>query len=451
MCEHEILRNEDFKGSAMRALALPLAALFALALSACGPQLGSGPGDDVDADPAQPDAHPGTGAGCQTTPQCQDRLVCDPQTNECSDSIACTEHGDCGASAHCASNGTCRKSSTGSPCDDESNCFGGDECFNGFCGCQGTSFTADPVPVNMHIVLDRSNSMQCHVVIHNDNNLDQVGYEDPNSRWQVARGALQQLFNAYDSSISFGLAVYPGLAQVTGVKESAACSTTGGNACNDATSTACSLPSTLEDVRSNAGSAILAEFDQIGPGGCTPSAAGLESQLGYAPLSDPEAENFILYITDGAENCGANSSFNQVTAIQSLRNQDPEVRTFVVGFTSAVNPDELDAAAVAGGMARDGSPRYYQANDAVSLEAALQEIGGRALSCSFTLDSTPPDLDDLFVYIGNQSIIRDTTQQNGWDFDPDTNRVTLYGGACDAAQASTDDVTILAGCPLDID
>jgi hypothetical protein len=375
----------------MRArLALPLAALLVLALSACGPQVGSGPGgDDVDADPARPDAHPGTGSGCQTTPQCQGRLVCDPQTSECSDSIACTEHSDCGDAAHCADNGTCRKSQTGSPCDDESDCFGADDCFGGFCGCEGTSFVADPVPVNMLMVLDRSNSMQCHI----DGTDNKVGASDPNSRWQAALGAIDALLTSYDDAIKFGFAVYPGLATGPQEPDTALCVGSG----NCTASAQCTTGDRVVEVQSNAVSLIrnVLSGGTVDPGGCTPSGPSLQAQVGYDRLSNPDEENFILYITDGAENCSLNP--NQVTAIQNLRNQDPEVRTFVVGFTEQVNPTELNAAAEAGGMARDGDIKYYQANDQAALTAALEEIGGLALSCSFTLDSVPPDLNDLFV------------------------------------------------------
>ncbi len=435
---------------------LPIAALALLLASACGPQLGSGPSDDVDADPAAPDAQPGSGAECETTPQCQGRLVCDTESGACSDSLPCTEHADCGDAAHCRDDGTCRKSQTGSPCDDESDCFGGDDCFGGFCGCEGTSFVAEPVPVNMLMVLDRSNSMHCDM--DDPEGVGGIPHTDPNSRWQVALGAIDVLLDDYDDAINFGLAVYPGLGQGQGDTDRALCDdSTPGDACFDETSTACSLPTTIADVdpdASDSSATIRQALSETAPGGCTPSAAALQAQLDYEPLQNPGAENYVLYITDGAENCGHDQTFNQVTVIEDLRAQDPEIRTFVVGFTEDVNPAELNDAADAGGMARDepGVPRYYQANDATALESALEEIGGLALSCSFTLDSVPPDLDDLFVYVGNQSIIRDPDQENGWDYDLDTNRITLYGGACDAAQSgAAEDVNIVHGCPIDVE
>jgi hypothetical protein len=458
-----LVGNEAHKGFAMRArLALFIAASGLSVLSACGPQVGSGPGgeDEADADPARPDAHPGTGSGCETTPQCEGPLVCDRESGECSDSIACSEHSDCGDAAYCTGSGTCRKAQTGSPCDDESNCLGGDDCFNGFCGCEGTAFAADPVPVNMLIVLDRSNSMQCHVEFHDNDNLDKIGFQDPNSRWQGALGAIGSLLGSYDASIAFGLALFPGT-NLTGPagSNSAVCDPGASGFCpDDGDEPACTVGNRAVEVQQGAGSQITNALNQSAnaPAGCTPSGPSLNAQVGYQELADPDAENFVLYITDGAETCENEQSGEfqpgQVTAIANLRNQDPEVRTFVVGFTEAVSAADLNAAAEAGGTARDGQLKYYQANDEAALTAALEEIGGLALSCSFTLDSAPPDLDDLFVYVGNQSIIRDTSQQNGWDFDPATNRVTLYGGSCDAAQSgSAEDVTILHGCPIVVD
>jgi hypothetical protein len=54
------------------------------------------------------------------------------------------------------------------------------------------------------------------------------------------------------------------------------------------------------------------------------------------------------------------------------------IRTFVIGFKQDVDPDGLNAMAQAGGTARAGTEKYYQANDKASLQAALDDIVIRA-------------------------------------------------------------------------
>jgi hypothetical protein len=442
----------------MRArLSLALVAGSFFVLAGCGPQPADAGGEDVDASspaPGAPDAEASGNSECEATPQCPGDRVCDRDTGECTDALACSTHADCGDAAHCSGANTCRKSATGSPCDDASDCRGGDACQGGFCGCQGAFVQIERVPVNMLLVVDRSVSMLCHI----DDPIGEGGlhFTDADSRWQVALGAVDQLLASYADRIDFGLAVYPGteLAGPVAGNVNVICDGSASSTCDDGASQFCAVGDRLVDVQSGAASAIRAALaDPVtSPHGCTPSGAALQAQLGYEGLANPDAENYILYLTDGVENCGATGAENQVSAIEALRAQEPDVRTFVVGFTEDVNPAELTAAAEAGGMARDGAPNYYQADDAAALETALAEIGALAVSCSFALDTAPDDLEDLFVYVDRQSIVRDPTRQDGWDYDPQTQRVTLYGGACDALRGGdADDVTIVYGCPLDID
>ena len=114
------------------------------------------------------------------------------------------------------------------------------------------------------------------------------------------------------------------------------------------------------------------------------------------------------------------------------------VATFVVGFGGGVDPNQLNVFADAGGVPRnDPTTRYYQADDAMGLQMALDQIAGSVVGCSFSLAETPPNVDDLFVFLDDQSVPRDTSHTNGWDYDPATNQITFYGSACDELQAGT--------------
>jgi hypothetical protein len=160
------------------------------------------------------------------------------------------------------------------------------------------------------------------------------------------------------------------------------------------------------------------------PNGGTPAASTLQTMLSERSLEDPERDNFVLLLTDGVPNCndqfpdpypsasctcavtscvGPNSrkgcldKDNVTQQIQALRAKG--IKTIVVGFgaetSSGLGRDVLNAMAAEGGFARacpsgqssecgshgtcDAATqlcqnRFYQANDASELSAALAEI-----------------------------------------------------------------------------
>jgi MYXO-CTERM domain-containing protein len=120
------------------------------------------------------------------------------------------------------------------------------------------------------------------------------------------------------------------------------------------------------------GAQVATYVQQDGPDGeGTPIAASVEAISQADPaLTDTTRDNFVLLVTDGAENCDGMPP----VAVQGLMNRTPQVRTFVVGFGNGVDENELNAMADAGGTARMGDPRYYQADDRPALETALNEI-----------------------------------------------------------------------------
>ena len=175
----------------------------------------------------------------------------------------------------------------------------------------------------------------------------------------------------------------------------------------------------------------------------TPIAENLDSLVDYAGLEDAMRPNYILLVTDGMATCE-----DPVPSVTELRNQDPEIRTFVVGFGGDVDPAQLTAMAMEGGTALPGDPAYYQADDAASLGAAFDDIAGSVLSCEFVLDEVPADIDDLYAFLDMMLVDRDPTHMSGWDYDPATNRVTFYGPACDSIQSGdVETVSIVFGCP----
>ncbi len=366
-------------------------ALFA----ACGPIEGggnNGAGTQSDAGPG-PDAG-GGGNGddsCDSANDCPGDQVCDPDSLTCTDNLPCATHGECGNGAYCTDGGTCADNSTGGPCDESVNCSAGETCVGGFCGCEGLSVEAEPVAPNVLVVLDRSNSMN-----------DEVGGD---SKWDIAGAAMSEILSTYGDRVRFGLSMY---ASVTNP---------GGNFCNagdldvdvgDGTATAVQMAISATEAATN-----------------TPIGATLEARVGYAGLADTAHPNYILLLTDGAETCDG----DRVDAVRTLRNQTPEVKTFVVGFGGEVDEDALNDMATEGGTALPSNPGYYQADDAQALNQAFESIIGTVLACSYQLSEEPSSVDGIFVYFDGAAVERDTTGADGWDHDPASNQVRFSGAS----------------------
>lgn len=273
------------------------------------------------------------------------------------------------------------------------------------------------------IVLDRSLSMS-----------DQL---EGARKWDTARAAVGQMISAA-SGIHFGIEMF----------------SAGLTICNEGT--------IAVNIGPDNASAIQATLPNDPDGLFTQIAGGLRVGGTDPALADPSRSNGIVLITDGVQNCqgalpiGAGPfADDPIAVIKTLFARTPSIRTWVVGFGAAgadggdgVDPTTLTEMAVHGGTARASTPRYYQANVAADLEAALKSISNSAQSCTFKLTKTPGDLSKLFIAINGQLVPRDTNRVVGWDFDPATNTVTLYGPPCDAlANTAGAQLSVQYGCP----
>ena len=417
----------------MRTMTYLGAVLLVLAALGCGSSgsaadAGEEATDDASAAGDDAGASGGVGDNCDRATDCEGDLICEPAAGECADAVSCTDHDECGVGAHCADDGLCAQSRDNSPCGDDDDCAPIDECIGGFCACEGQNFQAEILDVNMLITLDRSGSMASDV---NDNF---VGADDERSKWQIALSAIDLLLGRFGDQVRFGLQVFPHAASVG----CASCPSEFG----------CRAGNILVDVGPGRAGDIDQALRDTSPGCCTPTGHTLDEILGYAQLADPDRDNFVLLIADGAENCGGDA----VAAAEALLAQEPPVRTFVVGFGQLINVDELNAIAEAGGTARDGELKYYQADDADALEEAFIEIAGEALACSYELDSVPSSPDDLEVYFDGELVERDLDRENGWDYDADDNLLVFYGDACEAlSSGQVSDLTITQVCGVIVD
>ncbi len=365
------------------------------------------------------DAQCGQGAVCLTSracaPKCTSAASCGAE-DKCSTAGGCVPKGGCGTDGECSSGQVCEGVSCVASCATAS-CAQGRTCqFNGHCSdpagtvgpvgpsCGGELFQASRVQANFLIVLDRSGSMEEKL-------------PSGPSKWSLATAAMKSVTASNETSIRFGLSMFPGAGK-------------------------CSEGANAVPVIDRAAMQVAQALPVTATGSGTPIGAALLLASLRTELTDPTRANFVMLVTDGMENCGG----DPVSAVKAMAARG--IKTYVVGFGADVDPTRLTQMAVEGGTARLGTTKYYQADDQASINLAFSQIAQGASGCDFKLAKAPADLKKIFVAVDGNLINRDPTRKMGWDYNDQTGRLTLYGGACDVVQKSgAAKVQIVYGCP----
>ena len=279
------------------------------------------------------------------------------------------------------------------------------------------SFELTQLPPNVMIVLDRSGSMDGSV--QNSNK----------TRWEVAKDAIFQLVDAFDSDIRFGLVTYSACVLLQG----------------------CSAGEIEVAIIDKAGTFIK---NFLGPKGLgylcnsgnpeTSTGNTLQALVGEKSLQDPVRSNAVLLITDGNENSECQKTTDGAKAAAALLAQAIPVKTYAVGFSDGVL-GSLGAVAQAG-----GTDVPYNATDPASLIAALNAIAANVASCDFILDGVPPD-PDIHVFFDDDPAGIPEDPVDGWSYDPDTNTLRFHGAACDQLKSgAVVDIDVVFGCAAPI-
>jgi hypothetical protein len=337
---------------------------------------------------------------------------------KCSKAGGCVPASGCGSDLDCGSGnlcqlGTCGPSCTATSCGAGGLCQADGHCMllppggagggGGTATCGGEVFQSTHVQANFLIVLDHSGSMMSTV--------------SGVSKWKLASDAVKAVTAQYQAQIRFGLSMFS-----TPVK--------------------CDPGRNYVPVGDLTAMAIAGSLPTTADGNGTPIGAALKVASMHPGLMDPGRANFVMVVTDGKENCNGNP-VNEVKALSAAN-----VKTFVVGFGAEVDATMLSNMAVNGGTARNTTPRYYQADDQQGLNAAFNSIAAGAVGCDFKLSKTPPNPNDISVYVNGQLIPRDPQRKVGWEYTGGSDRVTLYGTVCDAvASDPSAKVQIIYGCP----
>jgi hypothetical protein len=326
--------------------------------------------------------------------------------------------------------------------------------------CVGTAFGAEPLPVDMYIMFDKSTSME-----------EQLG-TDGRSKWDSAVSALQSFVqNPRAAGIGVGLQ-YFGLTDV----------------CNP---DAYAIPEVPLSQLPGVATDIINSTANTVPATLTPTAPALQGALRYMQawsLTHPERASVVVLVTDGfPTQCGVQCTVNEdcqsnacvsgmcdpgtsIAEIEALAAQyaamDPPVLTFVVGFGQGL--------ANLNNIARGGGTDEAFLIDSGNVEEqfinAMLSISSTPLSCEFDIPvpENPEDVvDPTKVQVLYTPVATGTPEEipkvnyagdcvlnyeKGWyyDYDAAPTKILICPETCKSFAAGS--VSIALGCtPIIVD
>ena len=206
------------------------------------------------------------------------------------------------------------------------------------------------------------------------------------TKWAIAQSALTNMVTTYGNSIEFGLDFFP-------------------------IDTDCGVgTSVAQDAAPNNGDNLAGVLAATQLNRSTPLYDAMSNFLdaSYAPAFMADgADPYLVVVSDGKDSCSNIEArdLENLTA-QLLTNG---IRTFVIGFGSEVDQDQLNAIAAAGGT---GFNTYFDAQDETELNAALDSIGQAVVvSCRYQLGEIPDNANPAYtnIYFDGVGLTRGTT------------------------------------------
>ncbi len=258
----------------------------------------------------------------------------------------------------------------------------------------------------------------------------------PITRWKSLHGIVSDLLTDAGSTIAFGAALFPAA-----------------DAGNGSAASACRMADGVEvPVALDNAAAILAAIPGAGAktAGGTPARQGVLNALDHLVDTTTDGPKAIVLVTDGAANCvpGKDAYWrhydDELELVVASANEDNDIPTYVVGIdiVDGIDPDtgrnvyeELQSVALAGGVARTGEQKFYNALDHATLQGALQDIAAR-VECTISLDRPAAHPDFATLEIAGEAFaqLESCEDGDGWrwtDASAPWNTIELCNAACD--------------------
>lgn len=282
------------------------------------------------------------------------------------------------------------------------------------------------VPADLLLVLDRSGSMTNDIASDEPCNTATGACAE---RWATMIQAMRTVLAASPASINWGLKFFSTPAWTTGLG-------TIPKGC-------VVLPEMEVPIGTGNGEAIVNGIAGAIPNYNTPTRAAIDTAAAYLTKLSDGRSKYILLATDGEPNCAVDGPYATSPDLEAtLRSIAAAKAAGVAVYVIGVGPYEGNLNDMA---LRGGTGKFYPALSPQSLVAALQAIVGTIASCVYTMSSTPPDPNNLGVYLDKQLVAQ--SPADGWTLSS-TNAVTFHGPTCDRIKAGGyKDVQVLFGCP----
>lgn len=289
-------------------------------------------------------------------------------------------------------------------------------------------------PPQVVLLLDRSASMT--------EPLDQdEAVSDTNPvRWDLLLSGLQTAMSDSQAEVAWGLKVFP-----AGV---------GLGACaSEGNTDAIQVP--VATMNGDAMWEAISSTEPFGDGTPTGHAVGVAAD--YLDALADNAPKYVLLTTDGQPSCNADNNEDvedgRAYAIEVLTAAAiAGIHTYVLGIpTNDSAISSMNDMADAGREGRNVGilePRFYPVDLQRPVATSMSEIVNRMLSCAVSLAAAPLEPDNVSVSLGGEALLRDQSQQDGWNFvGEDHTAMRFFGAACDSmVSLGTEALVIEAGC-----
>ncbi|MES1178158.1 MAG: vWA domain-containing protein [Myxococcales bacterium] len=304
--------------------------------------------------------------------------------------------------------------------------------------CAGVSQEAEPVPVDLFIMMDRSISM-------NEPLANGTG-----TRWSALRDAVEQFVTKLGTTdIRAGIAFF----NRTGARDDSLDCDVGFYA----------QPQVEIGPLAQVGAALVSAIDRTAPGGLTPTLPALQGALQHArqwATAHPGRATSVVLVTDGfPTQCQSPVSINAIADVAREAHENaPYVRTFVVGLAAGFN---LDAIAQAGGTT--AAYLVDESNIVESFSHTLSNISDSRLGCSYDIPAPPNGstlIDDDKVQLVYTPSVGDVEEvprllsadacgrnpNGGWYFDDPNQPTKIAVCPCTCARFAAGRVDLKLGC-----
>lgn len=235
---------------------------------------------------------------------------------------------------------------------------------------------------------------------------------------RTAKQGLDQVVDAFSSSTKFGMSSYAGH-QCPGLENRIAMGP----------HSKTTLKATWSSIYGVNGGSTL-----------TTSLGAIKAQGLYHASSDPNDVNrkkVVVIFTANTNNTCSDTG----PEVEAALMYSEGVHVFVVSYDYS-NATVMNNVADAGGTDGPGPNRFYNHNSLPAMIQDIQALDTPQVSCTQSLDITPPDVNRIWVKVGGQVIPRSDFQ-----YDVLNNEVVLSNAACSDLKADTSNTfEVVLGC-----